>query len=130
MRNVQSHNREMMLTAQYRAQEMKTWPSPLEERMITFLNGHGILYEQQKIFYIKDDDGWIKRYYITDFFLPKDNIIIEVDGKFHDKHTQADRDRTKAIQKILPGVEVLRFKWKDLENKNTMDDLLFRVGML
>jgi very-short-patch-repair endonuclease len=128
MDRVKAHNREVMLSARNRAEEMKMFPSKLEERMIAFLDHHGIRYELQKIFYIYDEDGWIKRYYIADFFIPQRNIIIEVDGKFHDDHKQKDRDRTRDIQQQYPEVEVLRYKWKDLSDLDMMDDLLCRIA--
>ena len=124
MGNVRVHNSEMRNQAEYRAREMRTWPSPLEEKMIAFLEEHGIDYHFQKIFYITADDGWIIRYYIADFYLEDCNVIIEMDGKFHNKHKQADRDRTKAIEEVCPGVEVLRFRWKDMSDASKMRRLL------
>lgn len=127
MVDIKQHNREVINTAKSRCQEMRTWPSPLEERMQKYLDSHGIQYEFQKIFYIYGDNGYIVRYFIADFFLPNYNLIVEVDGKFHDKHRQADRDRTKLIQANYPGVEVMRFTWKDLSDKGKMKKLLNRV---
>ena len=120
---VQEHNREIMASARFRAEEMKVWPSPLEERMQILLDSWGVVYETQKIFYIHADDGWIVRYYIADFYVPAKRIIIEVDGKFHDKHRQHDKQRTKDIQKENPDIEVLRYKWKDLSDKHKMQEL-------
>ena len=124
MGNKQLHNREIIKSAQYRAMEMQVWPSPLEKRMMWFLDSKGIYYESQKIFYIYADDGWIVTYYIADFYIPGKKIIIEVDGKFHDKHTQHDKMRTKEIQKHYPGVELLRYRWKDLSDSVKMSELL------
>ncbi len=121
---IQNHNREVIRNAAYRAEEMKTWPSPLEERMIKFLDYHGIRYESQKIFYITADDGWIYRYYIADFYIPEADIIIEVDGKFHDKQKQHDKMRTRDIQDNYPNVAVLRYRWKDIADTKVMDNLL------
>ena len=128
MGRVQEHNREVIANAEYRASQMDTWPSPLEERMKGFLDENYVEYESQKIFYIYDEDGWIKRYYIADFFIPQRNVIIEVDGKFHDDHKQKDRDRTRDIQQQYPEIEVLRYKWKDLSDLDMMDDLLCRIA--
>ena len=64
MGNIKLHNMEVMEQAKYRARQMDTWPSPLEERMKEFLDRHYVEYESQKIFYIYADDGWIIRYYI------------------------------------------------------------------
>lgn len=128
MGRIEIHNREVMADAEYRASQMDTWPSPLEERMKKFLEENFIEYESQKVFYIYAEDGWITRYYIADFFIPHANIIIEVDGKFHDDHKQHDKMRTKEIQEQYPEVEVLRYKWKDLNDIDKMDDLLNRIG--
>ena len=128
MGRIEIHNREVIASAEYRASQMDTWPSPLEERMKKFLEENFIEYESQKVFYIYAEDGWITRYYIADFFIPHANIIIEVDGKFHDDHRQHDKMRTREIQEQYPEVEVLRYKWKDLNDIDKMDDLLNRVG--
>ena len=124
---IQNHNREVIRNAAYRAEEMKTWPSPLEEKMMEFLDNHGIGYESQKIFYITADDGWIYRYYIADFYIPEADIIIEVDGKFHDNQKQHDKMRTKEIQENYPNIVVLRYRWKDLSNIDIMNDLLYTI---
>ena len=128
MGRVLDHNREIRYTAEYRANEMRTFPSKLEERMMTFLHSHNIPYEPQRVFYIYDTDGWIIRYYIADFYLPLSKVIIEVDGKkYHEHHKQHDRDRTKTIQNNYPGIEVLRFTWNDLSDESKMDELLWKV---
>lgn len=128
MGRIEIHNREVIASAEYRASQMDTWPSPLEERMKNFLDENYVEYEPQKIFYIYADDGWIVKYYIADFFIPNANIIIEVDGKFHDDHKQHDKMRTKEIQEQYPEIAVLRYKWKDLDDMDKMDDLLCRVA--
>ena len=127
MGKVSQHNREMIAQAEYRAGEMTVFPSRLEEMMMEFLDSNGIGYESQKIFYIYDDDGWIRRYFIADFFIPDRNIIIEVDGKFHDRHRQKDRDRTRIIQESYPDVQVLRYTWNDLSDDDVMRDLLWLI---
>ena len=124
---VKDHNKEIIYKAIYRANDMRTYPSKLEERMMELLDSHGIWYESQKIFYIYADDGWIIRYYIADFYIPEKEIIIEVDGKFHDEHKLHDKNRTKEIQEQYPSVEVLRYRWKDLSDMDKMDELLYKV---
>ena len=128
MGRVQEHNRDIMYSAQSRAAEMEIFPSKLEERMMDFLDRNDISYESQKIFYIYADDGWIIRYYIADFFIPEKNIIIEVDGKkYHEHHSQKDKERTRIIQENYPGVEVLRYTWEDMFNTFKMNDLLDKL---
>ena len=128
MGRVQEHNKEIMHKAEYRAWEMTTYPSPLEERMQLFLEEHFINYEVQKIFYIYDEDGWIIRYFIADFYIPDKGIVIEVDGKFHDKQRQHDKVRTKTIQEQYPEIEVLRYKWEDLKDYYKMEELLYKIS--
>ena len=126
-RRLQEHNKDMIASAEYRATEMKYFPSKLEERMISFLDSHHIFYEPQKIFYIEAADGWIITYYIADFFIPDKYIIVEVDGKFHDDHKQHDKMRTREIQEHYPGIEVLRYRWGDLSDSHKMQELLYRI---
>lgn len=121
------HNKEVMSSAQHRAYEMRLWPSPLEVKMKMLLDTWGITYEDQKIFYIFGRKGWINKYYIADFYIPAKKIIIEVDGKFHDDHKQHDKMRTKEIQEQYPGVEVVRYKSKDLSNEELMMKLLYMI---
>lgn len=127
MGRIEIHNREIIAQAEYRAGEMTVFPSRLEEMMMEFLDSNGIGYEFQKIFYIYDDDGWIRRYFIADFFIPDRNIIIEVDGKFHGRHRQKDKDRTRIIQESYPDVQVLRYTWNDLSDDDVMRDLLWLI---
>ena len=87
----------------------------------------GVIYEFQKIFYIYAKDGWIIRYYIADFYIPDKDIIIEVDGKFHDDQKLHDKNRTKTIQQQYPGVEVLRYTWNDLSDDYKMVELLYKL---
>jgi very-short-patch-repair endonuclease len=128
MSRLSEHNREIISSAEYRAGEMKTWPSPLEERMKNFLDEHCVKYEEQKIFYIYADDGWIIRYFIADFYIPEKELIVEVDGKFHNEQKQKDKIRTRIIQENYPEIEVLRFTWEDLSDEDTMDELLWELA--
>ena len=127
MGRVAQHNREIIAQAEYRAREMTVFPSKLEERMQVFLEELGIRYEFQKIFYIYANDGWIIRYYIADFYIPDKDMIIEVDGKFHDKQKLHDKIRTAAIQGQYPEVEVLRYTWDDMGDEDKMVELIWKL---
>lgn len=128
MGRIQKHNKELVDQAEYRAGQMQIWPSVLEERMKLFLDDHHIIYEFQKIFYIYASDGWITKYYIADFYIPESHIIIEVDGKFHDNQKLHDKYRTRDIEASYPGIQVLRYRWKDLSDEDKMLDLLNRIS--
>jgi very-short-patch-repair endonuclease len=55
-----------------------------------------IRYEFQKIIYTSN------KFYIVDFYLPKYNSVIELDGKHHytDEGIKEDKIRTKALKRI------------------------------
>jgi very-short-patch-repair endonuclease len=129
MRKLEIHNREIMETAEFRANQMKIWPSPLEEKMQEFLEENNVDYECQKIFYIYAEDGWIIRYYIADFYIPSVDLILEVDGKFHDEHKLHDKERTKTIQENYPEVEVYRWRWKDFKDRYKVEELLSKLDV-
>ena len=121
MNRIAAHNKEVISQAEYRAGEMIAFPSKLEEMMQGILDAYNIVYQFQKIFYIHAKDGWIAKYYIADFFIPHRNLIIEVDGRFHEHQKQHDRNRTKDIQKEYPNIDVIRFSWKDVSDKDKME---------
>jgi very-short-patch-repair endonuclease len=129
MGKLEIHNREIMETAEFRANQMKIWPSPLEEKMQEFLEENNVDYECQKIFYIYAEDGWIIRYYIADFYIPSVDLILEVDGKFHDEHKLHDKERTKTIQENYPEVEVYRWRWKDFKDRYKVEELLSKLDV-
>jgi very-short-patch-repair endonuclease len=58
--------------------------------------------------------------YIVDFFCPKLNLIIEVDGKSHQFKGEEDVVRQKKLESL--GFHFLRFKDKDIKQK--MNDIL------
>lgn len=118
------HNKNVRKNAEYHANEMKANPSWLEKQMMEFLDNHNIQYEFQKIFYIRSTGGFIKQYYIADFYIPKNYTILEVDGKFHNMQTDLDSFRTWNIQKHYPKVRVVRWESKDFHSYNNMKKLL------
>lgn len=103
---------------------MKGNPSWLERQMIEFLTNHKIKFEFQKIFYIRSSGGFIKQYYIADFYIPKNHIILEVDGKFHNNQVELDNFRTWNIQKHYPKTKVVRWDTNDFKSYNNMKKLL------
>ena len=119
-----SINSYMVGTARKNAKSMRKDPSALEQKMQQFLTVHQINYEFQKILYIKDKKGIIKRYYIADFFIPKKNIIIETDGKFHDNQTDIDNQRTREIQNYCGSYKIIRWRWHDFESITKLRKLL------
>ena len=84
------------------------------ERLLkTFLTGK-IDFEFQKIIYTDN-----KHFFIADFYIPSKNLIIELDGEYHDDIKQQNKDiwRTQLLHSL--GYRVIRFKNKQItESKN------------
>ena len=79
------------------------------ERLLkTFLTGK-IDFEFQKIIYTDN-----KHFFIADFYIPSKNLIIELDGEYHNDVKQQDKDiwRTKLLNSL--GYRVIRFKNKQI----------------
>ena len=57
-----------------------------EKLLKTFLTGK-IDFEFQKIIYTDN-----KHFFIADFYIPSQNLIIELDGEYHDSIKQQDKD--------------------------------------
>ena len=79
----------------------------------SFLTGK-IDFEFQKIIYTDN-----KHFFIADFYIPSKNLIIELDGEYHNDIKQQDKDiwRTNILKSL--GYEVIRFKNSQIiESKN------------
>ena len=85
------------------------------ERLLkTFLTGK-IDFEFQKIIYTDN-----KHFFIADFYIPSKNLIIELDGEYHNDAKQQDKDiwRTKLLNSL--GYRVIRFKNKQIIESNDL----------
>jgi very-short-patch-repair endonuclease len=84
--------------------------TPSETKMKAILKFMGIKYEFQKIFYTETT------FYIVDFYLPDRNIVIELDGGYHNTKEQKakDKKRSKALMGEIDGV--YRLKNEAVEN--------------
>lgn len=123
-----NHNGDLKKRAREYAKDMQKEPSPLEKKMIEFLDCHNIKYEFQKIFYIKDKHKRINRFFIADFYIPMKHIILETDGKFHDRQKEYDGARTESIKNHYPNVNVIRWRFKDFGSPVKMKKLLEQVA--
>lgn len=127
-KNIEAYNKVMRSYAVDNADDLRENPSELEKRMIDFLDYHSIIYDFQRIFYIKDKNGKVKRFYIADFYIPSKNLIIETDGAFHDKQVKQDEIRTKSIQHHYPNIKVIRWRWRDFQSIRKIKELKDILG--
>lgn len=108
---------------------MKT--SNLEEHIILILTKERIDFQREKTF--KDLKSGLYRY---DFYLPKFNICIEVDGiehfkqikKFHkslqDFLKSQERDRRKNSYALANKIPLYRIPYWEINNVHSFDDII------
>ena len=89
-----------------------------EKLLKTFLTGK-IDFEFQKIIYTDN-----KHFFIADFYIPSKNLIIELDGEYHNDAKQQDKDiwRTKLLNSL--GYRVIRFKNKQITESRDLSWIL------
>ena len=100
-------------TAEYYKHILEVNATYAERLLKTFLTGK-IDFEFQKIIYTDN-----KHFFIADFYIPSKNLIIELDGEYHDNVKQQNKDiwRTQLLYSL--GYRVIRFKNKQItESKN------------
>jgi len=78
-----------------------------------FLRQHPILYDRQ---------GNDLNFFIPDFYCPRARLIIEVDGKVHDRTKDYDHWRTEILRH--KGLRVIRFRNEDLKNLEVVLDVI------
>lgn len=86
-----------------------------EKLFKAYLKSAGVNYFFQKIFYTN------KSFRIVDFYLPECNVVIEIDGKYHDDNKVSDFIRTTELEAY--GVQkIYRFKNEEvLDSEITMN---------
>lgn len=87
-----------------------------------------IEYTFQKIFFYKNQEGFT-RFYFADFYLPKYNMILEVDGGYHNTREQKIEDSKRtAILKVINKVKgVIRIKNEEVDNTDYISNKLKRL---
>jgi very-short-patch-repair endonuclease len=84
-----------------RAREMRTNPTPAEDRLWQRLRRqqiNGLRFRRQQVF-----EG-----FIVDFYCPEAHLVIEVDGDVHELQADYDEARTAVLEGL--GLRVLRFR--------------------
>ena len=102
-------------TAEYYKHILEVNATYAERLLKTFLAGK-IDFEFQKIIYTDNK----KHFFIADFYIPSKNLIVELDGEYHDDIKQQDKDiwRTKILQSF--GYRIIRFKNKQITESNDL----------
>lgn len=102
-RNIWMHNK----AKEYRL-SLRRKPTHPEKEIRKFLKAHEIKIKFQHIIFIKDSD-LIVRFYIADFYIPKYNLIIEIDGLYHFDKDQQEKDKMRTSALKRAGYNIIRF---------------------
>jgi len=55
-----------------------------------------------------------RRFFVADFYCSKHKLVIEIDGKIHERQKDYDEMRTYIMNTM--GIRVIRFKSEEIEN--------------
>lgn len=83
------------------------------------LDEYKILYEFQHVVYIHNNYV-INRFYIADFFIPKFNLIIELDGGYHSTPEQKRKDYIRDENIKNSNYYILRIDNEEVFNKKVV----------
>jgi very-short-patch-repair endonuclease len=84
-------------------------------------------YEFQKIFWYRKDK--LDKFYIVDFYIPSLNIVIEIDGEYHNTKDQQKNDRLRSG--IIKNNGVFKvFRFSNYEVINESESTILRLGYL
>ncbi|NTU56936.1 MAG: DUF559 domain-containing protein [Anaerolineales bacterium] len=92
-----------------RSRELRSEMTPAEKILWNELRGNklGIHFRRQQVI-----SG-----FIVDFFCHKADLVVEVDGKIHDKQKEEDAERDKVLTEM--GLQVVRFRNEEVEKDLT-----------
>lgn len=92
--------------------------TPSEKRFKRWLDRYSVKYQFQKIVTVESG-----KKYIVDFYIPKENVIIEVDGSSHIGKEIEDGIRTNEIERL--GYVVIRITNEETKKKiNNISEII------
>jgi len=118
------HNQHMVKNAEGNAKANRKNPSELDKKMMDLLSGQGVHYEYQKPVYIKSSGGFIKQYFIVDFWIPARNIIIEIRARKPNTPYKYDTDKQKAIKTAYPVYTIVEWYGENFSSLVKMKQLI------
>ena len=105
-------------TAEYYKHILEVNATYAERLLKTFLAGK-IDFEFQKIIYTDN-----KHFFIADFYIPSKNLIIELDGGYHETLEQKQKDAWRTGMLNSMGYKVIRFTNSQIISSYNLDWVL------
>lgn len=101
------------------AKFLKKYPSTSELRIKDILDSNNIEYSYQVLMYAS-----AKGYYIANFYLPKKQLILHVEGASRRQEPKYSKYRIFDYSHLFHKVQVLRIRTKDIKRVIFEEDLL------
>ena len=105
-------------TAEYYKHILEVNATYAERLLKTFLTGK-IDFEFQKIIYTDS-----RHFFIADFYIPSKNLIIELDGGYHETSEQKQKDAWRTGMLNSMGYKVIRFTNSQILSSYNLDWVL------
>jgi very-short-patch-repair endonuclease len=106
------------------ARELRKNSTPAEKLLWAELRNrklNGVKFFRQHPLIYEEDRGRL-HFFIPDFYSAEQKLVIELDGKIHEKQRYYDRERDLIIERL--GLKVIRFSNEETED---MDELLGKI---
>lgn len=104
------------------ARELRNNPTPAERKLWRFLRKeqlHGYRFLRQKPIIYKEINSQ-SYFFIADFYCAEEQLVIELDGKYHKRGRQQEYDENRDLVIRKLGIKVLRIQNIELENMDLM----------
>ena len=99
------------------SKKLRENPTKAEKGLIEFFDSKKVIYEFQKPIFIHKNLN-IEKFYIVDFFIPAINVIVELDGEYHNTIEQYNKDTIRYADIRKLGYTILRFDNDDVYTPN------------
>jgi very-short-patch-repair endonuclease len=120
MRNVRPHRSARSTLLAERAHAMRLCPTDTEQKLWRVLRCRGLGVEFRRQVVIADR-------FIVDFLAPAARLVVEIDGRHHERQQQADARRDRGLARL--GYRVLRLSAELVQQNLVVATARIRAGL-
>lgn len=106
-REMVNKNKWWMTNAEIFKSKLTKSATATEKVFMKFLKSKKEKMDPQRIIYL-DDNCIINKFYIADIYLPHSNVVVEIDGGYHETKEQIQKDYDRDEDLISCGYRVFR----------------------
>lgn len=123
-----NHNNRLEAYAKEKSLWLKEHPTDLEKQMKEFLESHNIKYNFKKPLFYAPRGQYMKRFVIADFFIPSEQIIIDIGYTSFSKEDKYSSVKFEELCKKCLYLTVLHWSASDFKSYQNMKTLLALLG--